>query len=171
MFRLRSIYLYQSVKTSSKNLGTPERPDLYLTKVLQDEDKISLPKPFPNRDGDEIPRVGSEELLYIYNSPEYCEPQPNLGHYGTKGRACTPSSNITLSYPKNLGRAEPIDELDQSEANGEGIGPGICERLCCDRGYQRELILDVVPCSCRFKFCCRVECDNCLRQIDQHHCL
>lgn len=170
--RLRNIYIHRSLKTSSRNLGSLEKPDLYLTRVPRGVDQSRLPRLLLNHDGDQISqidRIGPEDLLYIHDSPEYCEPQLKLGHHGTKGRACLPSSNIT----KSVGRTKSLDECNQRQFDtaSEDASPGTCERLCCNRGYQRELILDVVPCSCRFKFCCRVECDNCLRQIDQHYCL
>lgn len=168
--RLKAIYLHKSAKTSFKNLGSPERPDLYLSKLAPDQDRTSLPNLLLHHDEDrtsQLIQTGPDELLYIYDSPEYCEPQPKLGHHGTKGRVCIPSNNITKRHSKRVrGIQNQLDFADEEEE-----GPGTCERLCCNRGYQRESILDVVSCNCRFKFCCRVECEDCIRQIDQYYCL
>lgn len=194
--RLKLVYLYNTSKVEVKNYGTLEKPDLYLTrtpyrsltKPVVNQSAKSLNPEFedfynlsllmtnhPTVSSQEQPtsfeRVNSGDLLYLHNSPEYCEPQPHTKHPGTRGRACVPIINVTISKkitsaPKAL-ESQYMNKRTESQVNA----PGSCELICCNRGYRRELVLDMVTCNCRFEFCCRVECENCLRQRIQHYCL
>lgn len=189
--RLRSLYLNNNSKVEVKNLGTFERPDLYLTrsrpmsvpstragsfKSLASEDLVTLlaDSTFNVNSHSSIDRVKPGELIYLYNSPDYCNPQPRLRHFGTKGRTCALVNNITkttLASKKSNSNVDTVGLVNTSEQESLGGAPGSCEELCCNRGYYSELILDMVNCNCSFKFCCKVECDHCLRQRVQHYCL
>lgn len=191
--RLRDIYLFDSTKVELKNLGPPDMPDLYLSRVKRSDNydhqsetrafnlratSELLPKPLvTNSQSSDIDPMRPRELVYLHNSPEYCEPQPSVAHPGTRGRACIPipDNNLNTSKAamaknlKNRSRMNP-SEKDVVRRNLDSA-PGTCQLLCCNRGHSSELVLDLVDCNCRFKFCCRVECDYCLRQRAQHYCL
>lgn len=198
--RLKSIYISSSVKVELRNLGTLEKPDLYLSRIdpaseghilsnlasginliphifndlapsIQDPSFMS-----ESDNSNEIDRVRFGELIYLYKSPNYCDAQPILGHLGTRGRRCTPPNNLTVTRKtskKNIKNADGLEEVKYTEMDGESLDNalGSCEQLCCSRGYRSELVLDMVFCNCRFKFCCRVDCEHCLRQQILHYCL
>lgn len=196
--RLRSLYLSNSVKAEVNNYGTFEKPDLCLirsqtpssssqivakmkmsnTAVQNNEFNnllTGLPSIALNSQTINIDRVKPGELLYLYESPEYCEPQPKIRHPGTRGRACAPMSNLTVTETskKSINNAELTEKIEYIEARKESLvsAPGSCEQLCCNRGYHSELVLDMVTCNCRFKYCCTIDCEHCLRQRVQHYCL
>lgn len=192
--RLRTIYLVDSVQVEVKNLGLYDKPDLYLavksrspsspswsgsphqglTNENDNLDPTTLSSTNSNHELFDFVRVKSNDMIYLYESPEYCEPQPNIKHQGTRGRPCTPESNVTSTEraSKEIGRDTGSitgpPEMDRESING---AHGSCKQLCCNRGYHSVLALDMVTCNCRFTFCCRVECEHCLRQRMQHFCL
>uniref|UniRef100_UPI00358E8906 proto-oncogene Wnt-1 n=1 Tax=Myxine glutinosa TaxID=7769 RepID=UPI00358E8906 len=83
------------------------------------------------------------DLVYLVESPEFCEAEARLGWPGTRGRRCNSSS------------------------------PGLdgCELLCCGRGWNsyRERVSE--RCLCTFHWCCTVTCQNCTRLETVHECL
>lgn len=198
--RLKSIYLAESVKVESKNFGSYDKPELSLmhfnqapssTKIdarletmseltpksldisafLTNSSSIFTSDQLPDDD-----RVRPGELLYLYDSPEYCEPLLKIRHIGTKGRSCVLSYNLNTSSEtskKTFRNAEIKRAADKIETKQESFygAPGLCAQLCCNRGYHSELVFDMVTCNCRFKFCCKIECDHCLKQRLQHYCL
>ena len=36
-----------------------------------------------------------------------------------------------------------------------------CKHVCCRGRYKRKKILVLLTCNCKFKWCCKVECDDC----------
>ncbi|XP_074594734.1 protein Wnt-4-like [Brevipalpus obovatus] len=84
-----------------------------------------------------------QDLIYIRPSVNYCEPDEKHQSFGTHGRACNRSS----------------------------IGPGSCEHLCCDRGFQTKMIQKEYDCLCEFTWCCEVQCKKCLKQTQLDVCL
>lgn len=198
--RLKSIYITKSVKVELRNSGTLDKPDLYLSRMSPSHNnytsgnltsEINFKPPIFNdiapdiqdsssrsesTNYNEIDKVRFGELIYLHNSPNYCDAQPITGHLGTRGRQCTPLNNLNITRKtskKSKNDADSLEEVNYIEAQKESLGYalGSCEQLCCDRGYRSELVLDMVFCSCRFKFCCRVDCEHCLRQRIQHYCL
>ncbi|MCL4145341.1 UNVERIFIED_CONTAM: hypothetical protein GTU68_042937, partial [Idotea baltica] len=45
-----------------------------------------------------------------------------------------------------------------------------CPLLCCGRGYQTMLQTVEKKCKCRFVWCCKVVCDMCRLQQEEHYC-
>lgn len=195
--RLKSVYFTESIKVESRNSGTPDKPDLSLARSNRTSTTPSNPRftsdtstltsdvgaflassssIFTNDQPSAGDRVGSGQLLYLYDSPEYCEPLPKIRHFGTRGRVCALSNNsiVTLETSKKSIRNAEVegatDKIDTRQGSAHDA-PGSCEQLCCNRGYHSELVFDMVTCNCRFKFCCRIECDHCLEQRLQHYCL
>lgn len=182
--RLRSIYLLNTTLVDLRNLGSYTKPDLYLSRVKEkknynphksgeDFSDLFTLIPKPSHDSSTIiDPVRPKELIHLQNSPDYCDPQPLLEHFGTRGRPCLQEDNLTLANGvsnKNVDLTINPDESDVRHQSPDGT-PGSCQFLCCNRGYFSELVLDLVDCNCRFKFCCRVDCDYCLRQRLQHYC-
>ncbi|CAH8550617.1 unnamed protein product [Schistosoma turkestanicum] len=78
----------------------------------------------------------SSQLVYyeFINEKMFCESHPFYHILGTKGRLCNSSS----SYVNN------------------------CRHLCCERGYVTHHYYTMESCNCKFIWCCRVECQQCL---------
>lgn len=174
--KLREIYLNNAMLVEVKNLGSYAHPDLYLTRsptisqslpcstATTHADLIDEPKT-PDRLTN-LDRVRPEDFAHLYESPNYCDAQPISGHLGTRGRQCNSKVVFESTRANELKVEDVISEL--SHANKSAAGT--CEYLCCDRGFQSELVFDIVECNCGFKFCCKVECDHCLRQQVLHYC-
>ena len=84
----------------------------------------------------------SEDLVYLEESPNFCEADRLTGSLGTQGREC----NIT----------------------SKGIDG--CDLLCCGRGARKEQILVNKTCNCRFNWCCEVTCAVCPQKVPIYTC-
>ncbi|CAF1922315.1 unnamed protein product [Rotaria magnacalcarata] len=82
------------------------------------------------------------DLIYIHNSPSFCEKHLRLGSLGTQGREC----NLTMNEP------------------------GSCSVLCCDRGYETIIRTIEEDCECQFHWCCEVRCKRCVKRVEKHYC-
>lgn len=82
------------------------------------------------------------DLVYLEDSPDYCEKNETLNILGTRGRIC----NLT----------------------SQGIDG--CPLLCCGRGYQTRVKDVEEKCNCKFVWCCNVECSTCRLRKEQHVC-
>ncbi|XP_033111495.1 protein Wnt-10a-like [Anneissia japonica] len=74
------------------------------------------------------------EVVYLEQSPHFCEPDAMIGSAGTQGRLC--------------------NKTDSSGMNS-------CNVMCCGRGYNEKLERRTHPCNCTFMWCCDVKCQNC----------
>ncbi|CAF0730366.1 unnamed protein product [Didymodactylos carnosus] len=83
------------------------------------------------------------DLVYLNQSPNYCERNVTYGSFGTYGRLCNRSSRA-------------IDG---------------CELLCCNRGYQSQIVTYRDKCNCRFTFCCTITCQECIQTKEISRCL
>ncbi|KAL3867034.1 hypothetical protein ACJMK2_044271 [Sinanodonta woodiana] len=83
-----------------------------------------------------------KDLVYLENSPDYCEYNPNKGSLGTKGRECNKTS----------------------------YGLDGCNLMCCGRGYYTIVKEVEEDCDCKFFWCCRVECKKCKHVTEMHFC-
>ncbi|KAA0718818.1 Protein Wnt-3a [Triplophysa tibetana] len=82
------------------------------------------------------------DLVYYESSPNFCEPNPETGSFGTRDRAC----NLT----------------------SHGIDG--CDLLCCGRGHNTRTEKRKEKCHCIFHWCCYVSCQECTRIYDVHTC-
>ncbi|RWS13361.1 Protein Wnt-7b-like protein [Dinothrombium tinctorium] len=82
------------------------------------------------------------DLVFIENSPNYCEVNYALGSYGTQSRLCNRSSH----------------EIDG------------CDILCCGRGYNTHRIRRTKRCQCKFIWCCHVSCKTCVEEAERYSC-
>jgi len=83
-----------------------------------------------------------KDLVFLDESPDYCERNQTLGVLGTKLRTCNKTS----------------------KAN-DG-----CSLMCCGRGYQTRWIDTEEKCNCRFVWCCQVQCEVCRDRKELHLC-
>ncbi|RXG54675.1 Protein Wnt-4 [Armadillidium vulgare] len=94
----------------------------------------------PKRKG--VKKPTRRDLVYLESSPDYCNRDESLGVLGTEGRLCNKTS----------------------------WGMDGCRLLCCGRGYHTMLRTVQKKCNCRFIWCCKVECDLCEVQQEEHYC-
>ncbi|ODM89412.1 Protein Wnt-7b [Orchesella cincta] len=90
----------------------------------------------------EMKKPTKKDLVYIEESPTYCDRNETFHVLGTKGRVCNKTSD----------------------------GPDGCKLLCCGRGYQTLVREGVDKCNCQFVWCCRVQCEKCPYKRDEHIC-
>ncbi|XP_044011315.1 protein Wnt-7b [Aphidius gifuensis] len=82
------------------------------------------------------------ELVFLQQSPNYCETDLSLGSLGTQGRSC----------------------------NRTSIGTDGCDLMCCGRGYNTHQYTKTWQCRCKFHWCCRVHCDSCTERTEEYTC-
>ncbi|CAG9766162.1 unnamed protein product [Ceutorhynchus assimilis] len=82
------------------------------------------------------------DLVYLQNSPNYCERDLTSGSLGTVGRTCNRTSK----------------------------GTDGCKYMCCGRGYNTHQFIRSTQCRCKFHWCCRVECDTCVEKFEEYTC-
>ena len=88
-------------------------------------------------------KLTPHDIIFFQKSPSFCKASKRHGSLGTRGRKC---DNSTLGY-------------------------GSCKYLCCGRGYRTVSEIKVESCNCQFRFCCQVECDECVSNVTSHYCL
>ncbi|XP_013064023.2 protein Wnt-7b-like isoform X1 [Biomphalaria glabrata] len=81
-------------------------------------------------------------LVFLIPSPNYCDYDESVRSLGTKGRSCNRTSNAS-----------------------EG-----CDLMCCGRGYNTHQHTRNYKCSCKFHWCCQVQCENCSERTEQYTC-
>ena len=87
-------------------------------------------------------RPTRKDLVYLQESPDFCEFNPKYGSLGTRGREC----------------------------NRTSYGLDGCKLMCCGRGYQTLVTQEVEDCDCKFHWCCRVTCQKCKHTMERHYC-
>ncbi|XP_011156200.1 protein Wnt-1 [Solenopsis invicta] len=90
----------------------------------------------------DLKRPNKTDLVYLEDSPDYCERNLTLGIPGTRGRVC----------------------------NRTSLGLDGCRLLCCGRGYQTRVRDVTEKCKCRFVWCCHVKCEMCRHTREEHVC-
>ena len=88
-------------------------------------------------------KLSPNDIIYFQKSPSFCKFSKNRGSLGTRGRQC--------------------------EATAGGYGS--CRYLCCGRGYRTVTETVMESCNCQFRFCCQVQCDDCVSNKTLHYCL
>ncbi|XP_061582371.1 protein Wnt-8a-like [Cololabis saira] len=93
--------------------------------------------------------IPKTELIYLEDSPNYCDKNHSLGVPGTLGREC-------LKGDKNASQWERKS----------------CRRLCNECGLRvAEKRTEVVSsCNCKFYWCCTVKCDKCTQVVTKYYC-
>ena len=83
-----------------------------------------------------------EDLIYIEDSPNFCDADAKYGLLGTSGRQCNKNSN----------------------------GPDGCRVMCCGRGYFIQKSIKEEKCKCKFQWCCSVKCETCITEVETYIC-
>lgn len=83
-----------------------------------------------------------EDLVYLDNSPDFCNADSNTGSLGTQGRFC----------------------------NRTSLAIDGCDLMCCSRGYTTYQKIRVEQCYCKFYWCCSVRCRKCPRTVEVSVC-
>lgn len=95
----------------------------------------------------------TKSMVYLDDSPDYCNPDPLYGSEGTLQRRC-----VTL---------DPV--LDKTlEQEGYPNDVGTCQDLCLSCNYTTKLeerLVDMT-CKCSFKWCCQVSCKRCKKRVN-----
>ncbi|XKL64244.1 hypothetical protein PGB90_004330 [Kerria lacca] len=92
--------------------------------------------------GKDMKQPNRTELVFLEDSPNYCERNETFGIMGTRGRLCNQGS----------------------------LGVDGCPLLCCGRGYQIRVREVEEKCNCRFEWCCKVVCDVCKYKKEEYIC-
>ncbi|KAK6180500.1 hypothetical protein SNE40_012645 [Patella caerulea] len=87
-------------------------------------------------------RPTKKDLVYLQESPDFCEHNLEFGSLGTRGRQCNKTS----------------------------YGLDGCRLMCCGRGYYTLVKEEKDDCDCKFYWCCRVECKKCTNVKELHYC-
>ncbi|TSK77027.1 Protein Wnt-4 [Bagarius yarrelli] len=85
----------------------------------------------------------ARDLVYFSASPDFCHLDPDNGILGTAGRRCNGTSRLA---------------------------PDGCELLCCGPGFRSGRAEVVQRCSCKFSWCCSVQCQQCRNTVLIHTC-
>ncbi len=121
-----------------------ESIEVRLQRSLFDKKLRFIPRNIPfHMDKETISTTYKNDLIFYHSSPNYCERNLSLGSFGTIGRVCNRSSRA-------------IDG---------------CDLLCCNRGYQSQIVTVSDRCNCRFQWCCYVQCQNCVTTQEISRCL
>lgn len=82
------------------------------------------------------------DIVYLDNSPNYCDYNTVTGSLGTVGRKCNRTSS----------------------------GTDGCDLMCCGRGYNTHQYTSKTQCNCKFHWCCHVRCNTCSNRIEEYTC-
>ncbi|XP_076822536.1 protein Wnt-6-like isoform X1 [Clavelina lepadiformis] len=80
-------------------------------------------------------KIGPEDLIFVQNSPNFCNRSKKQGSLGTQGRICDPSKR-------------------------RGIGS--CNYMCCGRRLRREVVTE--KCNCKLQKSLNLVCQECVRK-------
>lgn len=92
------------------------------------------------------PAPKPRDLVFLDQSPNYCDRNARLGSFGTSGRQCNVTSMST-------------DHQMYS-----------CDIMCCGRGYNTHQYVRAFQCQCKFVWCCTVQCETCSELAYYHSC-
>lgn len=93
-------------------------------------------------EGPTIKPPSKHDLVYTDESPDFCRVNHKTGSMGTEGRECNSTSQ----------------------------GVDGCDLLCCQRGYDSQIVKEKVNCHCVFHWCCEVICQTCIEKRDVNTC-
>ena len=91
-------------------------------------------------EGDKRPRKA--DLVFLEESPNYCDYNALAGSLGTQGRHCNRTSTNSDS----------------------------CHVMCCGRGYNTHEYNRSWQCDCKFHWCCHVTCKQCQEKTEIYSC-
>lgn len=100
--------------------------------------------------GNVMEKIKKNSLIYIFESPNYCQQNVIPGWNGTHSRECSRNRS------KDVTRSEK-----QS-----------CKKLCRSCGWHIKKLQEVQTkrCNCKFNWCCNVTCDVCNEVVEKFYC-
>lgn len=134
------------------------------------------------------------DLVYLQNSPNYCERDLIAGSLGTIGRFCNRTSKgkshqlpfvgtrtdilfkffFVFSIGKFLTNTSDLFLIDLQEHFLKLLfflkETNGCDLLCCGRGYNTHQYIKSWQCRCKFHWCCYVNCDTCTQKTEEYTC-
>lgn len=119
------------IPSSLREIGTALKKMYYDAKKVEPANDKRTGLRLQAAEGESHPT--KHDLIYMENSPNFCDADNSLGTRGISGRIC--SKNAT-------------------EENS-------CASLCCGRGYNTQRLKKDTQCQCKFKWCCYVDCKKC----------
>ena len=87
-------------------------------------------------------KPSSRDLVFLEESPSFCDRDDRIGILGTRGRQCNSTSR----------------------------GDRNCSKMCCGRGHNTVRYVKKETCRCKFFWCCTVRCEYCTRNATKHIC-
>lgn len=104
----------------------------------------------------------ANDLVYLSQSPDYCQANETIGTLGTEGRTCKRVDK--RGHGRRIGRdSNKLDELEMDD-------DGSCAVMCCNRGHESIVMTVKERCNCKFHWCCYVECNTCEKDIRLNVC-
>ncbi|XP_048761145.1 protein Wnt-8b-like isoform X2 [Ostrea edulis] len=99
-----------------------------------------------------FPVLPGSSLVYIERSPNHCKANKTYGISGTLNRECS--------------RRHKAGKVRRSERKS-------CRNLCRRCGYsvQKRTVEITSTCNCKFRWCCKVNCDTCVVYEDRYFCV
>lgn len=86
--------------------------------------------------------LSKTDLVFLYKSPDFCEPYLKLAAFGTRNRIC----------------------------NKHSRGIDGCDLMCCGRPYKTTIERVRFKCNCTFTWCCSVQCQECQKIVTVTRC-
>lgn len=87
-------------------------------------------------------KPGDHTMVFLKDSPKYCNTDSERDFPGTGGRTCSIDSYGSYS----------------------------CDELCCGRGYQERRVVTRNRCKCKFHWCCEIRCKECSKTETKYFC-
>nr|ACB15462.1 Wnt5 [Clytia hemisphaerica] len=141
-------------KTCYRQLGRFHTVAKHLETLHQDAVHVKLQKDVPDAEEEGnvemklvetspgFTKKSTKDLVYISDSPSYCERSIRTGSYGVAGRPCTKEGNIHTD----------------------------CEAMCCQKGHYSKREIVRTKCGCKLIWCCEVKCNICENEQNNHYC-
>jgi len=87
-------------------------------------------------------KYSAKDMVYIRDSPSYCDRDLKIGSFGVAGRPCTKTG-------------DPFTD---------------CSNMCCAKGHYSRRELVKKKCACKLIWCCEVKCKICENEQNNHYC-
>ncbi|KAI6187171.1 Protein Wnt [Aphelenchoides besseyi] len=108
-------------------------------------------------------------VLDNQNETSIARPQRSLNSEVARVVAPSVAQLVFKVQSPNLCDPDPLTGRPLSVGR-ECSKPNDCHRLCCGRGFVRIREAFRETCNCRFVYCCRVECDECEKEVERFYC-